>query len=174
MLDAARRQRLCDDALTLARHMRYRNAGTVEFLLDQDGRHYFIEVNPRIQVEHTVTEEITGVDLVQAQIKLAAGARLADLGLTQDRVRMRGNAIQCRVTTEDPERGFQPDTGRIEAYRSASGMGVRLDGGSGYAGAVISPHYDSLLVKVTAHALSFEAASEKLARALAEFRVSVV
>ncbi|MCA9715707.1 MAG: pyruvate carboxylase, partial [Myxococcales bacterium] len=121
--------------------------------------------------EHTVTEEITGVDLVQAQIKLAAGARLADLGLTQDRVRMRGNAIQCRVTTEDPERGFQPDTGRIEAYRSASGMGVRLDGGSGYAGAVISPHYDSLLVKVTAHALSFEAASEKLARALAEFRV---
>ena len=171
VLDEDGRARLCDDALKLARHMRYRNAGTVEFLLDQDGRHYFIEVNPRIQVEHTVTEQITGVDLVQAQIKLAAGARLSELGLTQDRIERRGHAIQCRVTTEDPARGFQPDTGRIEAYRSASGMGLRLDGGSGYAGAVISPHYDSLLVKVTAHALTFEAASQKLYRALAEFRV---
>ncbi len=171
ILDEDGRARLCDDALKLARHMRYRNAGTVEFLLDQDGRHYFIEVNPRIQVEHTVTEQITGVDLVQAQIKLAAGARLAELGLTQESIQRRGHAIQCRVTTEDPTRGFQPDTGRIEAYRSASGMGLRLDGGSGYAGAVISPHYDSLLVKVTAHALTFEEASQKLYRALAEFRV---
>ncbi|MCA9691947.1 MAG: pyruvate carboxylase, partial [Myxococcales bacterium] len=126
---------------------------------------------PRIQVEHTVTEEITGVDLVQAQIRLASGARLDALGLTQAAIAARGHAIQCRVTTEDPTRGFTPDTGRIEAYRSASGMGIRIDGGSGYAGAVISPHYDSLLAKVTAHALTFTGAAQKLHRALAEFRV---
>ncbi len=159
------------DARKLAQAVHYTNAGTVEFLVDREGRHYFIEVNPRIQVEHTVTEEVTGVDLVQSQIRIAGGATLAELGLEQSRIQLRGHAIQCRVTTEDALADFRPDTGRIEAYRSASGMGVRLDGGSGYAGAVISPHYDSLLVKVTAHALSFSAAVPKLQRALAEFRV---
>ncbi len=170
-LSEATRTALHADALKLAKHMRYRCAGTVEFLVDPNGQHYFIEVNPRIQVEHTVTEEITGVDLVQAQILLAGGTRLRDLGLTQDAINYRGFAVQCRVTTEDPLQSFQPDTGRIEAYRSASGMGIRLDGGSGYAGAIISPHYDSLLAKVTAHALTFERATQKLHRALAEFRV---
>lgn len=165
------RARLHQDALSLARRVGYENAGTVEFLVDETGRHYFIEVNPRIQVEHTVTEEITGVDLVQSQIRIAGGATLAELGLAQATIARRGHAIQCRVTTEDPRQGFRPDTGRIEAYRSASGMGIRLDGGSGYAGAVISPHYDSLLVKVTAHALDADAARHKLLRALAEFRI---
>ena len=165
------RQALYADALTLARRVGYENAGTVEFLVDGTGRRYFIEVNPRIQVEHTVTEEITGVDLVQSQIRIAGGATLAELGLSQSTIARRGHAIQCRVTTEDPTQSFRPDTGRIEAYRSASGMGIRLDGGSGYAGAVISPHYDSLLVKVTAHALDVDTARHKLLRALAEFRI---
>src|SRR5690606_33238993 len=110
----------------------YRNAGTVEFLVDREGRHYFIEANPRIQVEHTVTEEVTSVDLVQAQIRIAGGATFADLDLAQDRIETRGVAIQCRVTTEDPQKGFIPDTGRIEVFRSGGGMGIRLDGGSGY------------------------------------------
>ncbi len=165
------RQALYTDALTLARAVGYENAGTVEFLVDETGRRHFIEVNPRIQVEHTVTEEITGIDLVQSQIRIAGGATLAELGLSQGTITRRGHAIQCRVTTEDPQQGFRPDTGRIEAYRSASGMGIRLDGGSGYAGAIISPHYDSLLVKVTAHALDFDTARHKLLRALAEFRI---
>ena len=165
------RSALHADACKLARQVGYTNAGTVEFLVDPEGRHYFIEVNPRIQVEHTVTEEVTGVDLVQSQIRIAGGATLAELGLVQEKIVLRGHAIQCRVTTEDPLESFRPDTGRIEAYRSASGMGIRLDGGSGYAGAVISPHYDSLLVKVTAHALTFPMAVQKLQRALAEFRV---
>jgi len=170
-LDPGVRAALHADALTLARAARYSNAGTVEFLVDPEGRHYFIEVNPRIQVEHTVTEEVTAVDLVQAQIRVAGGATLAELGLEQDTLEPRGHAIQCRITTEDPLHNFHPDTGRIAAYRSASGMGIRLDGGSGYAGAVISPHYDSLLVKVTARARNFSAAIQKLQRALAEFRV---
>ncbi len=170
-LDPEIRQALYDDALRLAKHVGYKNAGTVEFLVDRQGRHYFIEINPRIQVEHTVTEEITGVDLVQAQIRIAGGESLSELGLTQDRIHHHGHAIQCRVTTEDAKEGFRPDTGRIEAFRSASGMGIRLDGGSGYAGAVISPHYDSLLIKITVHALTFESATQKLQRALAEFRV---
>ena len=165
------RAALTRDAVTLARRAGYRNAGTVEFLVDGDGKHYFIEVNPRIQVEHTVTEQVTLVDLVQAQIRIAGGASLAELGLQQDAIATRGFAIQCRVTTEDPQAGFVPDTGRIEAYRSASGMGIRIDGGSGYAGARVSPHYDSLLAKVTAHALSFPLAAAKLHRALAEFRI---
>ncbi|MCY1068903.1 pyruvate carboxylase [Nannocystis sp. RBIL2] len=159
------------DALRLARAVGYENAGTVEFLVDETGRHYFIEVNPRIQVEHTVTEEITGVDLVQAQIRIAGGATLHDLGLHQEAIVARGHAVQCRITTEDPRAQFRPDTGRIEAYRSASGMGIRLDGGSGYSGAVITPHYDSLLVKVTARGNTFEVARHKLLRALAEFRI---
>ncbi|MFV8749747.1 pyruvate carboxylase [Nannocystaceae bacterium ST9] len=170
-LDPALREALTRDAIALAKAVEYRNAGTVEFLVDGEGRHYFIEVNPRIQVEHTVTEQVTMVDLVQAQIRLAGGATLRELGLEQDRITLRGCAIQCRVTSEDPENEFRPDTGRIEAYRSASGMGIRLDGGAGYAGASVSPHYDSLLVKVTASALDFEGAAAKLHRALAEFRV---
>ncbi|NVB39980.1 pyruvate carboxylase [Pseudenhygromyxa sp. WMMC2535] len=170
-LDPETREALTRDAVTLARHTGYRNAGTVEFLVDSEGRHYFIEVNPRIQVEHTVTEQVTMVDLVQAQIRIAGGATMAELGLSQEGIQTRGFAIQCRVTTEDPLANFQPDTGRIEAFRSASGMGVRLDGGSGYAGARVSPHYDSLLVKVTASALDFGGAAAKLHRALAEFRV---
>ncbi|PRQ01081.1 2-oxoglutarate carboxylase small subunit [Enhygromyxa salina] len=170
-LDPDLREAVLRDAVTLARHTGYRNAGTVEFLVDAQGRHYFIEVNPRIQVEHTVTEQVTLVDLVQAQVRIAGGATLAELGLSQDAIATRGFAIQCRVTTEDPLNGFQPDTGRIEAYRSAAGMGIRIDGGSGYAGARVSPHYDSLLAKVTAHSLSFGSATAKLHRALAEFRI---
>src|SRR5690606_34034932 len=142
------RQSLHTDALKLARAVKLENASTVEFLVDDAGRHYFIEVNPRIQVEHTVTEEITGIDLVQAQIRIAGVAWLADIGLLQNSIQQLGHAIQCRIPTEDPRQRFRPDIGRIEAYRSANGMGIRLDGGSGYSGAVITPHYDSLLVKV--------------------------
>jgi len=170
-LPQATREALWRDAVTLAKAANYRNAGTVEFLVDPEGRHYFIEVNPRIQVEHTVTEEVTGVDLVQSQIRIAGGATFADLGLSQDTIAIRGVAVQCRVTTEDPRHNFTPDTGRLEVFRAGEGMGIRLDAGSGYAGAVISPDYDSLLVKVTAHALTFEGAVNKLHRALAEFRV---
>jgi pyruvate carboxylase len=124
------RQAILKDAVALAQSVNYRNAGTAEFLVDQENRHYFIEINPRIQVEHTITEEITGIDIVAAQIQIAAGASLEQLGLTQDRISVRGFAIQCRITTEDPTKGFQPDTGRIEVYRSAGGNGVRLDGES--------------------------------------------
>ncbi|MEZ4337871.1 MAG: pyruvate carboxylase [Sandaracinaceae bacterium] len=170
-LDPAIRDALSADAVSIAKAVGYRNAGTVEFLVDRQGRHYFIEANPRIQVEHTVTEEVTGVDLVQSQIRIAGGATFADLGLSQEGVSTRGVAIQCRVTTEDPTKGFQPDTGRIEVFRSGAGMGIRLDGGTGYAGARVSPDYDSLLVKVTARSLTFEGAVQKLHRALAEFRV---
>ena len=170
-LDPAVRDALTRDAVTLAQAVGYRNAGTVEFLLDDEDRRHFIEVNPRIQVEHTVTEEVTGIDLVQAQIRIAGGATLAELGLTQERIVVRGHAIQCRITTEDPRQDFRPAAGRIAVFRSAGGMGLRLDGGSGYAGASVSPHYDSLLIKVTGHALDFEGAAQKLRRALAEFRV---
>ncbi|TPV96487.1 MAG: pyruvate carboxylase, partial [Myxococcales bacterium FL481] len=170
-LESHVRDAITADAVRLAEAANYRNAGTVEFLVDGDGRHYFIEVNPRIQVEHTVTEQVTGVDLVQAQIRIASGATLDELGLRQGAIDVRGFAVQCRVTTEDPANGFQPDNGRIEVFRSASGMGIRLDGGAGYAGAVISPYYDSLLVKVTGQALTFGGATQKLRRALAEFRV---
>ncbi len=170
-LEPSLRERLCDDAVKLARAVGYRSAGTVEFLVEPDGSHYFIEVNPRIQVEHTVTEEVTLVDLVQSQILIADGATLADLDLAQDRLTVRGVAIQCRVTTEDPRQDFQPGTGRLEVFRSAAGMGVRLDGGAGYSGAVITPDYDSLLVKVTGHASSFRRAAQKVYRALAEFRI---
>ena len=150
------RDSLLNDAVKLAKSVGYRNAGTAEFLVDQKNRYYFIEINPRIQVEHTITEEITGIDLIAAQIQIAAGATLAQLGLTQDRISTRGFAIQCRITTEDPAKQFQPDTGKIEVYRSAGGNGgrseavnpivqevanvktVRLDSGSGFAGSVIT------------------------------------
>lgn len=165
------RDSLLNDAVKLAQSVNYRNAGTAEFLVDQKNRYYFIEINPRIQVEHTITEEITGIDIVAAQIQIAAGASLAQLGLTQDRISIRGFAIQCRITTEDPANGFSPDTGKIEVYRSAGGNGVRLDGGNGFAGAIISPHYDSMLVKCTCHGSTYEIARRKMLRALVEFRI---
>lgn len=165
------RDAILADAVKLAKSVSYRNAGTAEFLVDQQNRYYFIEINPRIQVEHTITEEITGIDIVAAQIQIAAGASLQELGLTQDRISIRGFAIQCRITTEDPAKGFQPDTGKIDVYRSAGGNGVRLDGGNGFAGAIISPHYDSMLVKCTCHGSTYEIVRRKMLRALVEFRI---
>ena len=165
------RDNILADAVRLAKHVNHRNAGTAEFLVDQQNRYYFIEINPRIQVEHTITEEITGIDIVAAQIQIAAGATLEQLGLTQDRISIRGFAIQCRITTEDPTKGFQPDTGKIEVYRSAGGNGVRLDGGNGFAGAIITPHYDSMLVKCTCHGSTYEVVRRKMLRALVEFRI---
>lgn len=170
-LDVKVRDAILQDAVTLAKAANYRNAGTAEFLVDEQNRHYFIEINPRIQVEHTITEEITGVDLVAAQIQIAAGATLAQLGLLQDKITTKGFAIQCRITTEDPAKNFQPDTGKIEVYRSAGGNGVRLDGGNGFAGAVISPHYDSMLVKCSCLGSTYEIARRKMLRALIEFRI---
>lgn len=170
-LPIAVRDQILHDAVKLAKSVNYRNAGTAEFLVDQHDRYYFIEINPRIQVEHTITEEITGIDIVAAQIQIAAGASLPQLGLTQDRISIRGFAIQCRITTEDPAKGFAPDTGKIEVYRSAGGNGVRLDGGNGFAGAIISPHYDSMLVKCTCHGSTYEIARRKMLRALVEFRI---
>lgn len=165
------RDSILTDAVKLAKEAKYRNAGTAEFLVDAQNRHYFIEINPRIQVEHTITEEITGVDVVAAQIQIAAGASLQQLGLLQDKITTRGFAIQCRITTEDPSKNFQPDTGRIEVYRSAGGNGVRLDGGNAYAGAVISPHYDSMLVKCSCSGSTYEIVRRKMLRALIEFRI---
>ncbi|KAK4943124.1 pyruvate carboxylase [Elasticomyces elasticus] len=165
------REAILNDAVKLAKSVNYRNAGTAEFLVDQENRYYFIEINPRIQVEHTITEEITGIDIVAAQIQIAAGASLQQLGLTQDRISTRGFAIQCRITTEDPSKGFSPDTGKIEVYRSAGGNGVRLDGGNGFAGAIITPHYDSMLVKCTCHGSTYEIVRRKMLRALVEFRI---
>ncbi|KAL8839256.1 MAG: hypothetical protein Q9176_004587 [Flavoplaca citrina] len=165
------RDAILADAVKLASSVKYRNAGTAEFLVDQQNRHYFIEINPRIQVEHTITEEITGIDIVAAQIQIAAGASLEQLGLTQDRISTRGFAIQCRITTEDPAQGFSPDTGKIEVYRSAGGNGVRLDGGNGFAGAIITPYYDSMLVKCTCLASTYEIVRRKMLRALVEFRI---
>ncbi|GAA6058691.1 hypothetical protein JCM10212_003379 [Sporobolomyces blumeae] len=164
------RAQLLADAVKIAKAVNYRNAGTCEFLVDSRG-YYFIEINPRIQVEHTVSEEITGIDIIAAQIQIAAGASLPELGLTQDTISKRGYAIQCRITTEDPATGFQPDTGKIEVYRSAGGNGVRLDASSGFAGAQITPHYDSLLVKCTTRGATFEIARRKMLRALVEFRI---
>ncbi|TLD05599.1 uncharacterized protein PgNI_09311 [Pyricularia grisea] len=170
-LPAETRDAILNDAVRLAQSVNYRNAGTAEFLVDQQNRYYFIEINPRIQVEHTITEEITGIDIVAAQIQIAAGATLQQLGLTQDRISTRGFAIQCRITTEDPQNAFAPDTGKIEVYRSAGGNGVRLDGGNGFAGAIITPHYDSMLVKVSCHGSTYEIARRKQLRALVEFRI---
>ncbi|WZH53967.1 MAG: pyruvate carboxylase [Nocardioides alkalitolerans] len=170
-LDPELRDRICADAVKFARAIGYRNAGTVEFLLNPDGEYVFIEMNPRIQVEHTVTEEVTDVDLVQSQLRIAAGETLEDLGLSQDSIRLRGAALQCRITTEDPANGFRPDTGKITTYRSPGGPGVRVDGGTTYAGAEISPHFDSMLSKLTCRGRTFELAVEKARRAVAEFRI---
>ncbi|WP_329789491.1 pyruvate carboxylase [Lentzea sp. DG1S-22] len=165
------RDRICNDAVKFARHIGYRNAGTVEFLLDPDGNYVFIEMNPRIQVEHTVTEEVTDVDLVQSQMRIASGETLEDLGLSQDTVQLRGAALQCRITTEDPANGFRPDTGTISAYRSPGGSGIRLDGGTAGAGMAISPHFDSMLVKLTCRGRNFGLAVARARRAIAEFRI---
>ncbi|KAL9642796.1 hypothetical protein ABK040_009871 [Willaertia magna] len=171
-LDDSVRQRILADAKRLAKHVGYVNAGTFEFLVDSNGKdYYFIEVNPRLQVEHTITEEITGIDIVRSQILIAEGVNLPDFGLVQENITSRGSAIQCRVTTEDPINGFQPDTGVIEAFRTGEGMGIRLDIGSGFVGSKITPYYDSLLVKVIGKGLTHEEASNKLRRALAEFRI---
>ena len=165
------RDAILNDAVKLARTANYRNAGTAEFLVDQQNRYYFIEINPRIQVEHTITEEITGIDIVAAQIQIAAGASLEQLGLTQDRISTRGFAFQCRITTEDPAEQFKPDTGKIEVYRSAGGNGVRLDGGNGFSGSIITPFYDSMLVKCTCRGSTYEITRRKMIRALVEFRI---
>lgn len=174
-MDEATRQELCESALRLARTAHYSHAGTVEYLFDVDtGKYYFIEVNPRIQVEHTVTEQVTGVDIVKAQIRVTEGARVGDddsfIPLQKD-ITLRGHALQCRVTTEDPENNFTPDYGKIAVYRSAAGFGIRLDAGTAYAGAVITPYYDSLLVKVTAWGHTPDEAAARMDRALREFRV---
>lgn len=174
-LDPATRDALTRDAIAFAKSIGYENAGTVEFLLDTEGeragQHVFIEMNPRIQVEHTVTEEVTDVDLVQAQMRIASGETLEDLGLTQERIQLRGAALQCRITTENPADGFRPDLGRITTYRSPGGGGVRLDGGTINPGAHISPHFDSMLAKLTCRGRDFEAAVIRARRALAEFRI---
>ena len=169
------RQALHGDAIAFARSIGYRNAGTVEFLVEtagpRAGQHVFIEMNPRIQVEHTVTEEVTDVDLVQAQMRIASGESLAELGLTQDKISVRGAALQCRITTEDPSEGFRPDAGQITTYRSPGGAGIRLDGGTIYAGAQVSPYFDSMLAKLTARGRDFPTAVQRARRALAEFRI---
>jgi len=171
------RKNICDDAVKIAKFMNYRSAGTVEFLVDQQGNHYFIEMNPRIQVEHTVTEMTTGYDIVESQILIAEGFSLhsKEVGIpSQESIVPRGYAIQCRITTEDPTNQFAPDTGRIDYYRSGSGFGIRLDAGNAYTGAVISPYYDSLLVKTTAHSRTFEDAARKAIRAIKEITITGV
>ena len=168
------RNKISNAAIKLMKQTNYLNAGTVEFLVTPDQQFYFIEVNPRIQVEHTVTELVTGIDIVQAQIRISEGFSLSSVEidiLSQDKIVAKGYAIQCRITTEDPENSFMPDTGKITAYRSASGFGVRLDAGNGFSGAYITPHYDSLLVKVSTYAATFEQAAAKMLRTLKEFRV---
>ncbi len=170
-LDADLRGRICADAVAFARSIGYVNAGTVEFLVGEDGSYVFIEMNPRIQVEHTVTEEVTDVDLVVSQMRIASGENLADLGLDQAGIRTRGFALQCRITTEDPANGFRPDAGLITVYRSAGGGGIRLDGGTVFVGAQVSPHFDSMLVKMTARGRTFDTAVRRARRALAEFRI---
>jgi pyruvate carboxylase len=173
-LSPAQREEICNLGKRIAEAVKYECAGTVEFLMDMEtGRFYFIEVNPRVQVEHTVTEEVTGIDIVQAQIKIAEGKSLTEAtGIaSQYDVTLHGHAIQCRITTEDPANNFIPDYGRITAYRGATGMGIRLDGGTAYSGAVITRYYDSLLEKVTAWAPTPEAAIARIDRALREFRI---
>jgi pyruvate carboxylase len=164
------RDRICADAVAFARQINYAYAGTVEFLLDERGHYVFIEMNPRIQVEHTVTEEITDVDLVASQMRIADGETLEDLGLRQESLRPRGAAMQCRITTEDPANGFRPDTGRITSYRTPGGAGIRLDGAA-HLGAEIGAHFDSMLVKLTCRGRDLPAAIARARRALAEFRV---
>src|SRR3989440_196315 len=174
-LPASIRSDLCDAAVKLARNASYCNAGTLQFLYDVDSRKwYFIEVNPRIQVEHTVTEMVTGIDLVRSQILIAQGHKLYEPPMAlprQENILVNGAALQCRVTTEDPEKNFAPDYGKISTYRSPAGFGIRLDGGTAYAGAVLAAYYDSLLVKVTAWGAHLPEACQRMDRALREFRI---
>jgi pyruvate carboxylase len=173
-LSDAQRQELCELGRRICAHVNYECAGTVEFLMDMDtGKFYFIEVNPRVQVEHTVTEEVTGIDIVQSQILIAEGKTIAEATgkASQEDVTLNGHALQTRITTEDPQNNFIPDYGRITAYRSATGMGIRLDGGTAYSGGVITRYYDSLLVKVTAWAPTPQKAINRMDRALREFRI---
>ncbi len=173
-LEQVSRDSICSSAVKIAKHVNYHGAGTVEFLFDKKNKqHYFIEVNPRIQVEHTVTEEVTGIDIVKAQIKIAEGLKIGDHPSlpSQENIRLDGYAIQCRVTTEDPLNNFMPDYGKIMTYRSASGFGVRLDGATAAAGSIITPYYDSLLVKVTTWAQTTEDCIRRMDRALREFRI---
>ncbi|WP_338550726.1 pyruvate carboxylase [Roseovarius phycicola] len=173
-LSDAQRAEICELGYKICKHVNYECAGTVEFLMDMDtGQFYFIEVNPRVQVEHTVTEEVTGIDIVQAQIKISEGKTLAEATRkqSQDEISLNGHAIQTRITTEDPQNNFIPDYGRITAFREATGMGIRLDGGTAYSGSVITRYYDSLLVKITAHAQTPQGAIARMDRALREFRI---
>jgi len=174
-LDDTQREALCQSALSLARAADYTHAGTAEFLMDMDtGAFYFIEVNPRVQVEHTVTEEVTGIDIVKAQIRISEGAKIGEAASgipAQADIQLHGHALQCRITTEDPENNFIPDYGRIRLYRGATGFGIRLDGGTAYSGALITPFYDSLLEKVTAWAPHPQEAVARMDRALREFRI---
>lgn len=167
------RERICDAAIQLMKNIKYVNAGTVEFLVSGD-EFFFIEVNPRVQVEHTITEMITGIDIVKTQILVADGESLFGDKISmphQNEIQTLGYAIQCRITTEDPTNDFMPDSGTIIAYRSSGGFGVRLDAGDGFQGAEISPYYDSLLVKLSTHAVSFKQAEEKMERSLREMRI---
>lgn len=168
------RQKLYDYALAITRHVNYSCAGTVEFLVDAEENIYFIEVNPRVQVEHTITEQITGIDIVRSQILVADGRKLSDNGIniqSQDEIRCNGYAVQCRITTEDPENGFKPDYGTIIAYRSTGGFGIRLDVGAAYPGAKVSPFFDSMLVKVTSWGRTLDGAISRNLRGLKEFRI---
>ena len=176
-LSEEKREAICADALKIAKSVNYRSAGTLEFLVDMHGNHYFIEMNPRVQVEHTVTEMTTGIDIVQSQLLVAMGYPLScpEIGInSQEDVKPRGFAIQCRITTEDPANNFAPDTGKIDVYRTGSGFGVRLDGGNGFTGAVISPYYDSLLVKTITWARTFDDSIRKALRSMKELKISGV
>lgn len=173
-LDDELRERICKDAIKIAKHVGYVNAGTLEFLVDDSKHHYFIEMNPRVQVEHTVTEMITGIDIVQSQILIAQGYRLDSDEInikSQEDVEVRGYSIQCRITTEDPKNKFMPDTGKIQVYRTGSGNGIRLDGGNGFTGSNISPYYDSLLVKTISWDRTFKGAINKTVRSIKELRI---
>lgn len=173
-IDKKIRDEICSDAVKIAKEVGYISAGTLEFLVDNKGNHYFIEMNPRIQVEHTVTEEVTGIDIVQSQILIAEGYRLDSPEIdikSQEDVTLTGYAIQCRITTEDPKNNFMPDTGKIQVYRTGSGAGIRLDGGNGCAGFSITPYYDSLLVKTISWDRTFEKAINKTVRSIKELRV---
>ena len=173
-LTEEQRTEICNLGRKICAHVGYECAGTVEFLMDMNTEEFFfIEVNPRVQVEHTVTEEVTGIDIVRAQIKIAEGKTLARATGAQSQadIKLNGHALQTRITTEDPQNNFIPDYGRIAAYRSATGLGIRLDGGTAYSGAVITRYYDSLLVKITSKASSPENAIARMDRALREFRI---
>ena len=164
------RKNLLADALKITKACNYKNAATVEFLIDDQGRHYFMEVNPRVQVEHTVTEQVTGIDIVQSTFLIACGASLVEIGLEQEKIIPQGVAMQCRITTEDPARDFAPDTGKLYVCRQSLGPGLRIDGYS-YPGMVIQPYFDSLLVKYTASHKTWDGAIRRMRRALRDSHI---